>query len=122
MPLRFVMDEHLRGPLWNLLIRHNGKGNNPIDVVRVGDEDSVSLGTADPLLLAWAWEQDRILITEDKRSMPGHLREHLAAHGHSPGVMVIRQSVPLREIADFLVLAAYATEPAEWADGVHYIP
>ena len=54
MLLRYVLDENLRGPLWNLMIRHNSKGVDPIDVVRVGDSDAVPLGTKDPELLRWA--------------------------------------------------------------------
>lgn len=37
MPLRFVLDENQRGPLWRAVIRHNQAGSYPLDVVRVGD-------------------------------------------------------------------------------------
>ena len=66
MALRYVLDENLRGPLWGLISRHNQKGNNPIDVVRVGDSNAMPLGTKDPELLRWAEEEGRILISHDK--------------------------------------------------------
>ena len=122
MALCFVLDENLRGPLWGLIARHNQKGNDPIDVVRVGDSDAPPLGTKDPELLRWAEDQGRIVISHDKRTMPAHVASHLAAGRHSPGVMILRSEVSLRDIKEFLVLAAYATDPVEWADAVRYVP
>jgi hypothetical protein len=37
MKLRYVLDEHLRGPLWRAIGRHNSAGVYPLDVLRVGD-------------------------------------------------------------------------------------
>lgn len=37
MPLRYLLDENLRGPWWNAIQRHNSFGTNTIDAVRVGD-------------------------------------------------------------------------------------
>ena len=122
MPLRYVLDENLRGPLWSLFTRHNRKGDYPVDVVRVGDQESVPLGTKDPELLRWAEDENRILISKDVRTIPAHLAIHLAAGRHSPGVMTLKTEVPLREILEFLVLAAYATDPPEWADASRYVP
>lgn len=122
MALRYVFDEHLRGPLWNLVTRHNRNGVDPIDVVRVGDADAVPLGTNDPELLHWAEQEGRILVSEDRRTMSGHLTEHLASGRHSPGVMTLKAAVPLRDVLEFLVLAAYASEPAEWASANRFVP
>ena len=36
MALQFVFDEHVRGPLWQAALRHNLRGIDPLDVVRVG--------------------------------------------------------------------------------------
>jgi hypothetical protein len=122
MPLIYVLDENLRGPLWNLITRQNRTSDWPIDVVRVGDANVVPLGTKDPPLLIWAEAAGRILVSEDRRSMSRHLADHLASGRHSPGVMTVKPGVSLREIAEFLALAAYATEPAEWADQNRFVP
>lgn len=50
MPLTYVLDEHLRGPLWHLLGRHSQRGVDVIDVTRVGDPEDLVLGTP-----AWKW-------------------------------------------------------------------
>ncbi len=42
--IRFVLDEHLRGPLWAAIQRHNLSASLPIDAVRVGDPPDLSLG------------------------------------------------------------------------------
>jgi hypothetical protein len=42
--IRFVLDEHLRGPLWRAGQRHNARAEDPIDVVRVGDPPDLPLG------------------------------------------------------------------------------
>jgi Domain of unknown function (DUF5615) len=122
VPLRFVFDEHLRGPLWNLLARNNRNGDLAVDVVRVGDAGTVPLGTKDPELLRWAEKEGRILVSEDRRTMSTHLADHLRAGHHSPGVMTLKEHVRLRVVVEFLVLAAYATDPEEWADANHFIP
>src|SRR5438876_8684909 len=108
MPLSFVLDEQLRGPLWNAILRHNARGSYPLDVVRVGDEPLLPLSALDPEVLLWAEQHGRILITEDKRTMPGHLTAHLAAGRHSPGILLVSLGCTVPRALSFLVAAAYA--------------
>ena len=122
MPLRYLLDEHLRGPLWDAVQRHNFLGVDPIDVVRVGDPADLPLGTEDPLVLRWAEARQRVLVTEDKSTMATHLATHLASGRRSPGVMTPRPRMPLAGLLAFLVLAAYATDPAEWEGRIVFVP
>src|SRR5438128_2200982 len=46
--LLFLLDEHLRGPLWPAILRHNAQGGLLIDAVRVGDPPDLPLGSDDP--------------------------------------------------------------------------
>jgi hypothetical protein len=80
------------------------------------------LGTTDDALLIWAEREQRILVTHDPDTMPLHLANHLAQGRHSPGVFMIRPHTPLPQIVSFLVDAAYASDPPEWVDRVHFIP
>src|SRR6266852_8081809 len=116
MALRYVLDEHLRGPLWRAIQWHNSLGVYPLDVVRVGDPADLPLGTGDPAILLWAEREQRILVTQDTDSMPTHLADHLAAGGHSPGVFMVRHHSTLPQILSFLRDAAYASELSEWQD------
>jgi hypothetical protein len=122
MALRYVLDEHLRGPLWRAIQWHNSAGVYPLDVVRVGDPPDLPLGTGDPALLLWAEGEQRILVTHDPDTMPMHLAAHLASGHHSPGVLMIRRHSTLPQLVTFLCDAAYASEPSEWQDRVQFIP
>src|SRR5229473_2577031 len=95
--LRFLLDEHLRGPLWLAIVRHNAQGGLPIDAVRVGDPPDLPLGSADPAILLWAEREGCILITEDVHTMPGYLSNHLE-------------------------LVAHGGEPADYQDTITYVP
>jgi len=122
MPVAFVLDENARGPLWIAIRAHNQGGAYPIDAVRVGDRPGLPLQISDPEILAWAEQAGRILLTYDESTMPGHWIDHLQAGHHSPGVLIIREKVSLREIVEGLVLLAYASDPSEWSDRLEYFP
>src|SRR4051812_7070345 len=122
MAQSYVLDEHLRGPLWSALRRHNAGGTNVVDVVRVGDSPDLPLGTKDPDLLLWAERAGRVLVTRDATTMPGHLADHLARGHHSPGVFLLRPGHTLAELAFALVFMAYTTDPADVRDQTRFIP
>ncbi len=122
MPLSYVFDEHLRGPLWNAVRWHNLRGIEVLDVVRVGDLADLPLQSPDPAILRWAEKANRILVSEDKSTMPGHLQDHLQAGGHVPGIFVPRPRTTIPQIIGFLAAAAYGSDPAEWTDRIVFIP
>ena len=53
MAIRFLLDENLRGPLWQAIQRHNAAGGLPLDVERVGEPPDLPLGSLDSTLLEW---------------------------------------------------------------------
>jgi Domain of unknown function (DUF5615) len=122
MALWFVVDENLLDRLSRALARHNSGGINIIDAVQVGDTAGLPRGIEDPELLLWAEREDRILLSFDLSTIPLFLSDHLHAGHHSPGVFLIRKGSHLRDVIDFLVLAAYASEPWEWKDRCQFIP
>jgi hypothetical protein len=122
MPIRYLLDEHLRGPLWDIILRHNSRGADLLDATRVGDEPDLPTGASDPEILIWAERERRVLVSEDKSTMAAHLSQHLAAGRHSPGVFTLRPGFSLPRVLDALVLAAHASEPAEWEDQINWVP
>src|SRR5215831_15765544 len=98
MALRFVIDEHWRGPLWRAIQHHNAAGAYPIDAERVGDPPDLPLGTLDPDLLIWAEREGRIIVTDDKSTLVTYLTQHLQAGRHSPGVILIRPGFTLGQL------------------------
>ena len=69
MPLSFVLDEHLRGPVWQAILRHNLRGRYLLDVKRVGDPIELPLAADDATVLRWAERERRLLLTEDRHTM-----------------------------------------------------
>src|SRR6059036_3270278 len=114
MALKYLLDEDLRGPLWNAVVRHNSRGGDMLDTLRVGDRPAPPLKTLDPQLLVWAQNHERILVTFDKSTMRTHFREHLKAGRSSPGVFQIKPRSNIAAVVEYLVLAAYASDPGEW--------
>jgi Domain of unknown function (DUF5615) len=119
--LRFLLDEHLRGPLWSAILRHNIQGL-PIDATRVGDPPDLPLGTDDPSILVWAEREGRILVTEDVHTMPSHLTAHLQSGHHSLGAFIVSAGYSIKKIVDALELVAHAGNPSDYEDTITYVP
>src|SRR5436853_436652 len=96
MPLRFVLDEHLRGGgLWHAIQRHNAAGLSLIDALRVGDVPDLPLGASDTDLLQWAEANSRIVLTRDANTLPDTLKSHLQAGYASPGIVLLRKKTSI---------------------------
>jgi hypothetical protein len=54
--------------------------------------------------------------------MPVHLRDHLLAGRHVPGIFILHNKMSLRETVDELALIWLATEPDEYTDLIGYLP
>jgi uncharacterized protein DUF5615 len=78
-------------------------------------------GLDDAEVLARAARDGRILVTHDQRTMPRHFGEFVQAQ-HSPGLLVVPQHLPLREVADDLILIWTATDADEWINRVVFLP
>lgn len=79
-------------------------------------------GVPDPIVLALAAEQDRILVSHDFQTMPRHFGTFLQEGGSSPGVFLVKQSSPVGDVIDELVLVWAASDAAEWKDRILEIP
>ena len=121
MSLSYLLDENLPGRVVRAIQRHNLTGELPLDAVRVGDLPELPLGADDSLVLLWAESASRILISEDKHTLPNHLENHLAARRHSPGVFLVRPATSLSDLIEYLALVAHLTEPFKWQDRVTFI-
>ena len=80
---QFLLDEHL-----SRAIREQSP---EIHVRLIGDEDAPPLGTPDPAILTWIEHNNYILVTNNRKTIPRHLTEHLQAGGHVPGILCFPQ-------------------------------
>jgi hypothetical protein len=94
--VRFLLDENLPPRLKPAIVRHPLS----INVVRVGDEGTPPLGTGDPEILQYVQVAQRLLITNNRKSMPAQIAEHLTNGGHHWGVLRVRPRVPIRQIVE----------------------
>ena len=85
-------------------------------------EPSIDFQTADnadlrrlpaPEVLALAAQEDRILVTHDRRTMPKHFANFILHHS-SPGVFIIAQTISVRAAIEELLLIWTASESEEW--------
>jgi uncharacterized protein with PIN domain len=79
-------------------------------------------GAKDPDLLELAAQQDRILITHDRRTMTRHFRERLVVGKRSPGLFIVPQQSRIGEIVEWLLLVWTASQAGEWRDQIVYLP
>jgi hypothetical protein len=122
MALRFLLDENLRGPLWQAIRHSNATGVDVLEAMRVGDPGAPALETPDPNLLLWAEAHGRILVSLDVISMSGHLADHLHAGHHSPGVFILRPRWTIPLVLAALILRDQAGDPQIYVDRFEFIP
>jgi len=79
-------------------------------------------GVPDPDVLALAAQQGRVVVTSDLRTMPRHFGDFLDAHGHCPGVFLVKQTTPLAAVIEELVMVWAASDTEEWQDRIVEIP
>lgn len=75
----------------------------------------------DPTILAWAATNDRILLTHDKATIPGHAYDRVRAGEPMPGVFVAH-GMTVGDVIDEVLLLVAASEQADWADQVVFLP
>ena len=120
MAIRFLLDENIDARIWSAIRRHNRRGEYVLDVVRVGESEDLPCGSLDPWILRWAERQGRVLLSFDRSTLARHLADHLAAGGHSPGIVILAPTMGIPELVSAVVLIAYASEPGEWADQLRF--
>jgi hypothetical protein len=98
MKVRYLLDENLSPRLKPALLRLEPT----IDVVRVGESNGLPLGTLDPDLLRFLDFTQRLLVTNNRTSMPAHLQKYWQEGGHLWGVLWIRSGTSLGRLAQEL--------------------
>ena len=76
-------------------------------------------------LLLYAMMQNRILLTHDRKTMPGHFDDFLrslATDEHSPGVMTVEQLLPVGTAIDAILVVWVCSTDNEWRNQFVYLP
>jgi hypothetical protein len=76
---------------------------------------------SDPEVLLTAARAGRILVSHDRRSMPGHFARFIGTQS-SPGLIIVAQDLDVEAAIDDLLLIWAASTAEEWQDKVVFVP
>jgi hypothetical protein len=114
--LRLLADENFRNNIVRGLIRLVPT----LDVTRVQDEGLS--GADDPSVLAWAADNNRIVLTHDLETMPVFAFERVSKGQKMPGMFYIPHQFPAGSAIREVQLVVECSQPDEWIDTVLYLP
>jgi Domain of unknown function (DUF5615) len=106
--LRFLVDEDFD----NDIVRGMLRRLPALDIVRVQDADLS--GIPDPIVLAYAAQAGRVVLTHDVSTMTAHAHARVTSGLPMPGVFAVSQLAPIGPVIEDLVLLAECSLPDEW--------
>lgn len=114
--LRLASDADVR----NGILRGLRRRAPEIDLLRV--QDALPEGSADPVILAWAAAENRVLITNDRETMIGFASERLAAGEPLPGVILTTNEQSIGAAIEHIRMIAECMSEDEIRDQVLFLP
>lgn len=88
----------------------------------VGEIGTPPKSTLDPEILLWCEEHHFILVTNNRKSMPVHLEDHLAKGHHIPGIFILNPDLSIGQNIDELLLIADGSLECEYQNQIIYLP
>ena len=77
-------------------------------------------GLKDPDVLAVAAGHDRVLVSHDKKTMVGHFMRFISNQA-SPGLLIVRQSIPIGQAIEEILLLWLTSERSHFRDQVKFV-
>jgi Domain of unknown function (DUF5615) len=114
--IRLLADENFD----NRIIRGVRRENEAIDIVRVQDTEIYQAD--DPTVLAWAAEQNRVLMTHDISTIPKYAYERVAEGQTMSGVIAVHLGSSIGEVIEDIVLLVGTSEAKDIENQVVYLP
>ncbi len=118
MSLKYLIDENV-DPLYPTHLRLK---QPDLNILVIGDPLTPSKGTKDTVILCWCEEYDFILVTNNRRSMPVHLQEHLQKNKHIPGIFILNPHLTIGQNIEELILIAQGSYQDEYQDQIIHLP
>ncbi len=114
--LRYAADENFN----NDILRGLRRRDAALDVVRVQDVELS--GAIDPVVLEWAVQENRIVLSHDVSTMVGFAYDRARSGQPMPGLFEIGRRIPLGQAIEDLLLLAQCSRDDEWKGRVLYLP
>lgn len=89
---------------------------------KIGDPGVPPKGAKDPAILDWCEDNRFLLVTNNRKSMPEHLNDHLAKGRHIPGILELNPNMSVGETVEELALIWGASDSHEYQDIILYLP
>ena len=114
--IKFLADENFD----NAIIRGIFRGSQSVDLVRVQD---VGLsGKEDPIILEWAAQEERILLTHDVSTITRYAYERLAENLPMPGVIEVNTEVSIGKAIKDILLIDECGVSKDLEGQIYYLP
>lgn len=114
--LRFVVDENFD----QRILKELHRLRPDFDAVRVQD---IGLGnTDDRVILEWASQNERILLTHDIATMTNYARERIANGLHVAGIILVHETAPIGRVLEDIQILLEVALPEEWDNRLWYVP
>lgn len=115
--LRFLADENFNGRVVRGLLRRIPQ----LDLGRAQDIEAI-YQAVDPVLLQWAADEQRVVVSHDISTMAHHAYERVRRGQPMPGLFEVHPDLPVGQAIENLVLIALASLPGEWEGQVRFLP
>ena len=115
MQPRFQADENLNAKIITGILRRE-------PAVDFQTAKAVNLfGLPDPQVLTIAAQDNRILVSHDRETMPAHFSRFIE-RSTSAGLLIVSHQLDIREAIEQILLVWAASEAEEWINRVGYLP
>ncbi|MEZ4672530.1 MAG: DUF5615 family PIN-like protein [Anaerolineae bacterium] len=114
--MRLLVDENFNGDILRGLMRAEPK----LDIRRV--QDTKVYQAADEVVLEWAATESCILLTHDVHTMTKHAYDRIRSGLPVPGVIEVRDSLPIGQAIEELLIVLQVSTAQELANRIIYIP
>lgn len=104
----------------NDIVRGVRRRSPNVDIVRI--QDVQLSGGDDALVLEWAADNERVLLTHDVSTITRFAYDRVREGKRMPGVFEVGRKVPLAVAIDEILLLAECSELGEWEGQVRYLP
>ena len=113
-----LLDEHMPWALYNSLRRLHPT----LPVYHINDDVAPPNATADPVIIEWCEEHRCVLVNDNRKSMPQHLKDHGMRGRHIEGILTLDPvTYPAAALIERLALLAGAAFEGEYCDQIVFI-
>jgi predicted nuclease of predicted toxin-antitoxin system len=114
--LRLLSDENFHGDIVRGLFLREPN----LDLQRVQDVGLRQF--EDPEILEWAAQNDRILLTHDRATIPDFAYDRVLKGQPMPGAFIVNNQMAIRQAIDEILLLVNCTQQSEWSNIILYLP